>query len=147
MELLLFTAVILAGAGTVVQTAMNAQLRSSLGHAFLGASVNFSVGLVTLIAVVTLMRIPLPSQQALSGTPWWAWFGGILGATFVAVVAFASRDLGALLVIGLIIVGQVLASIVIDHYGLLGFPVRPFGFTKTIGCILLVGGFLLMKRG
>ncbi len=147
MELLLLAAVILAGAGTVVQTAMNAQLRSSLGHAILGASVNFSVGFLVLIALVTLMRIPLPSHHAVSQTPWWAWFGGALGATFVAVVAFASRDLGALLVMGLIIVGQVIASIVIDHYGLLGFPVRPFGIIKMVGCTLLVAGFLLMKRG
>jgi transporter family-2 protein len=147
MELLLIVAVILAGAGTVIQTAMNAQLRSSLGHAVLGASVNFSVGLFVLFVFVMLMRIPLPSQQALSSTPWWAWFGGFLGATFVAVVAFAGRDLGALVLMGLIIVGQIVASIIIDHYGFLGFPVRAFTIPKLIGCLLLVGGFLLLKRG
>ncbi len=147
MELLLIVAVIFAGAGTAVQAGMNAQLRSSLGHALLGASVNFSVGIFVLLTVVMVMRIPLPSQQALSATPWWAWFGGALGATFVAVVAFASRDLGALLVMGLVIVGQIAASILIDHYGALGFPVRPVTVSKLIGCVLLVGGFLLMKRG
>jgi transporter family-2 protein len=147
MQILLSLLVALVGAGTVVQTAMNSQLRASLGHTVLGAAVNFSVGLGVLGLMIMLLRIPLPSAQAVGAVPLWAWCGGALGASFVAVVAYAGRDLGALVVVGAVVVGQVLASLLIDHYGWLGFPERPFTTARFLGCVLLLGGFLLLKRG
>ncbi len=147
MQLLLSFLVALVGAGTVFQTAMNAQLRASLGHSLLGAAINFGVGLLVLGLMIALMRVPLPAPQVLGTVPPWAWCGGILGASFVAVVAFAGRELGALVVVGAVVVGQVVASILIDHYGWLGFPERALSPTKILGCVLLIGGFVMLKRG
>jgi transporter family-2 protein len=145
----LFPAVMafVAGLLAVVQVAMNAQLRASFGHALVASAFNFAVGLASLVGVVLLLRLPLPSATQVLATPTWAWLGGMLGATFVAILAFASRDLGALFAIGLVVAGQMVASIAVDHYGLLGFPVRPFSYAKLLGCAMFVAGLVLMRRG
>lgn len=136
-----------AGLLAVVQVAMNAQLRASFGHALVASVFNFAVGLASLVGVVLLLRLPLPGVQQLSTTPTWALFGGMLGAAFVAILAYTSRDLGALFSIALVVAGQMVASIVVDHYGLLGFPVRPFSYAKLCGCAMFLIGLVLMKRG
>ena len=138
--------VVLAGAGTAIQTGMNAQLRESFGHTLTSSAINFSIGLTLLIALVLALRIPLPSTSAILQTPTWAWFGGLIGASFVATIAYASRDLGMLLTFSLIIAGQVIGSALLDHFGVMGFTPRPFNLNKLLGTLLLIAGLMLVKR-
>lgn len=139
--------VVLAGASTVAQTAMNAQLRASLGHGLLGAGINFLVGIVTLATLILVMRIPFPSVQMLAQVPTWAWFGGVLGAFFVGALTFAGWELGAVMVVVLVVTGQLLASLVMDHFGWLGYPVRPISFSRVLGGVLLVIALFLFTKG
>jgi bacterial/archaeal transporter family-2 protein len=54
--------------------------------------------------------------------------------------------LGAASMIGLIITGQMLAAIALDHFGLVGFPIHPLSLWRVIGGVLLVGGVILVQR-
>ena len=146
MEIVLVIAMILIGAGTAAQTAMNAQLRESLGHTITGSAINFSIGLLCLVGLFLALRIPAPSFSAIAAVPAWAWLGGVIGAVFVAVSSVASRDLGILLTFSLLIAGQVLGSAVLDHFGWMGFAPRPINLMKLVGAILLVVGVLMIKR-
>lgn len=146
MKVLFAVLVFLVGAGTVAQTGMNAQLRASLGHGLFGALVNFAVGFVMLLGVLLLCRVPLPTGAAFSSVPLWAWFGGLIGAGFVATLASTGRELGAVTVTLLVVAGQLVASLVLDHFGWLGFPQRPLTVSKLVACLMLVGSLLLMRR-
>ena len=147
MQTVLAVIVVLAGASTVVQTAMNAQIRVGLGHGLLGAGVNFMVGLATLAAIIFVMRVPLPSVHMLAQVPTWAWFGGVFGAFFVASLTFAGWELGAVMVVVLVVTGQLIASLVMDHFGWLGYPVRPISVSRVLGSILLVIALVLFTKG
>jgi transporter family-2 protein len=46
----------------------------------------------------------------------------------------------------LTITGQVIASIVLDHYGLLGFTPHPINLPRVLGAVLLLGGVALVLR-
>lgn len=146
-RILLALAVILAGAGTAIQTGMNAQLRASLGHGLFGALVNFVVGLACLVGLILLLRIPWPSSSTIGLVPNWAWFGGVLGACFIAILASAGRELGATFVVALVVAGQLLTSLALDHFGWLGFPTRPLSLYKIVASLLLIGSLVLFKRG
>lgn len=146
-KLFLALAVILAGAGTAIQTGMNAQLRAVFGHGLFGALANFVVGLGCVAGLIVLLRLPWPSSSTIALVPSWAWFGGVMGAFFIAIMASAGRELGATFVVALVIAGQLLTSLALDHFGWLGFPTRPLSFYKIIGSILLIASLVLFKRG
>lgn len=146
MKLLLSLLVVLAGAGNALQTGMNMQLRSSLGHGITAMVCNFLVGLTALLAVLLVVRGPLPSMSVITATPVWAWFGGLFGAFLVVSMAVAGRDLGGVLLVVLFVAGQLAAALVLDHYGWLGFPERPVTASRVIGCVLLIVSLILFKE-
>jgi transporter family-2 protein len=146
MKLLPGALAFVAGLLAVIQVAMNAQLRASFGHAVLAAAFNFGVGLAALLGLLLVLRIPWPGISQVAAAPTWALPAGVIGALFVAILAYASRDLGALLSIALVVTGQMVASLLIDHYGLLGFSVRPFSYSKLVGCLMMVLGLFLMRK-
>ena len=78
--------------------------------------------------------------------PWWALVGGLLGAVYVTVALVAVRTLGASGLTAVVITGQLIISVVIDRFGLLGVAKQHVGVTRIIGLVLLVAGFVLVVR-
>jgi transporter family-2 protein len=133
------------GAGLVVQVGMNVALGRALGSPFLGSLANFLVGSAAIVTFV-LLRVDLPGRAQLAGAPAWAWFGGLFGAMYVTVATLAGPRIGALLLLSLTVAGQMVASIVVDHYGLLGFPQQPATLLRLLGVAFLVAGIVLVSR-
>jgi len=133
------------GAGLVLQVGMNVALGRALGSPVLGSLANFLVGSVAIAAFV-MLRVDLPGRAQLAGAPAWAWFGGLFGAMYVTVVTLAGPRIGALLLLALTVAGQMIASIVVDHYGLLGFAQQPVTTMRLVGVALLVAGIVLVAR-
>jgi bacterial/archaeal transporter family-2 protein len=136
---------VLVGAGLTVQVGMNATVRMSIGSPVLAAIVNFVVGLaaLALIAVASGARWTPGSAGAV---PAWAWFGGLLGAAYVAATTVLGPRLGAAALIALTLAGQMLAALIVDHYGVIGFPQNPVTPARLAGAALLVAGVLLIVR-
>ena len=137
---------LLVGAGLVVQVAFNMAVSRALGSAPLAALGNFIVGTVLLVLLLTAFRVDWPTREQFSAVPWWAWLGGTLGAAYVATATFTGPRLGALLLLALTVGGQMIASIIVDHYGLLGFAREPVDATRLVGVVLLLGGIFLIAR-
>jgi len=74
-----------------------------------------------------------------------SWSGGIFGAIYIAVSILLIPRLGAAMVIALIVAGQMLGSLVFDHFGLLGVPMHPASLPRLLGAALLVGGVVLLR--
>ena len=91
-----------------------------------------------------MVQRSLPDSVA--SAPWWAWTGGLLGAFFVLASIILTPRLGAATTIGLILTGQVLASIVIDHFGLIRVPVHEASLPRIIGALLIVAGVVMVQR-
>lgn len=133
-----------SGAALAVQVGMNNMLRARIGHPILAALASFGIGLAALCGIVLVSRPAWPDRSQLLGSPWWAWGGGLVGAVYVAsAAAFASR-LGAASWLGLIVTGQIVASLVMDHYGLVGFPYRPITLWKVAGAVLMLAGVTMV---
>ena len=137
---------LVAGAMMPLQAGVNAQLARWVGNPVSASLVSFAVGTLTLLAYTAAARPQLPPAAALAAAPWWVWGGGLLGAGFVtAAAAFAPR-LGAATFISVTIAGQVFVSILLDHFGLVGFPARPATPLRLLGALLLVFGVLLVRK-
>ena len=145
IALALFGALV-AGALISIQTGSNARLKEAFGHPLPAVVVSSLIGVALLAAATLVARVPLPSLDRLAGAPWTAWIGGLLGAAYAVTVVVLARELGAATLTALVVTGQLICSVVLDHYGLLGFEVRTIGIGRLVGCALLLGGtFFIWK--
>ena len=134
------------GAGLVVQVGMNSTLRSLLGSPIVAALISFLVGSLALAVYAGVVRTPLPLRAQLGAVPAWAWLGGVLGAFYVASSVIVGPRLGAATLLALVVLGQLGTSLLVDHYGWLGFPQHPLNLVRVLGAVLLFGGVLLITR-
>jgi transporter family-2 protein len=145
MMLFLLLAV-LAGAMLPVQTGVNVQLRGLLGQPLAAALVSFLVGTLGLAAVVALLRVPVPVGAAWGRSTWWHWSGGLLGAAYIAVTVVLAPRLGAAALIAALVAGQMMASLIVDHYGWVGFAHHVVTPLRLAGAALIVVGVVLVRR-
>ena len=75
--------IIIGGALQTCGAAMNGQLNKSLVNPYLAASVSFAIITFFFIVLFFAMPHPLPSSGDLLSLPWWAVFGGLVGAVQV----------------------------------------------------------------
>jgi transporter family-2 protein len=136
----------LAGSVFPFQAGINAQLRQWLGHPLLAALVSFSVGTLFLALTPTAFATSFPGWQALKHIPWWAWTGGLLGAFSVVSSIVLAPRMGAAALMATMVAGQMMASMLLDHLGLLGFRFQPFTVWRLIGAGMVIGGVWLIQR-
>ncbi len=88
-----------------------------------------------------------PGLGELRQAPWWSYSGGLIVAFYVLTITFLAPRLGVGTAIALIVTGQVLAALAIDHFGLLRSLTVGLTPTRAVGGILMViGVFLALKR-
>ena len=85
-----------------------------------------------------------PTGGAIAHTPWWAWAGGVFGLGFVMATVYASPKLGAGLFIALIVTASTLSSLLLDHFGLMGFAIREAHVGRIAGGLLMIAGVALI---
>jgi transporter family-2 protein len=88
----------------------------------------------------------VPGIERFTTAPKWSYFGGILGGTYILLIVLLAPKLGIGNVTVLVLMGQVLAAIIIDHFGLLGAPVHRFNWYRLAGVIFLCSGVFLIKK-
>jgi bacterial/archaeal transporter family-2 protein len=147
MNLFFLLLAFLIGVGTALQGGVNSQLRLSLGNPILAAIFSFTIGLFALlIAFAAFNHNDLPSLQTIRQISWWKFIGGLFGAFYVLTVIFVVRDIGQGALIGLAVAGQLIAAVVIDHYGLVGFAVHQITLPRILGVVLLIIGTVLVVK-
>ena len=137
---------IVSGFGLTLQIGMNSRLRTVLQSANTAALVSFLVGTVALVALLMATRAPLPDRDTLATVPWWAWFGGLMGAFYVAISTVVASQLGTASLLGPALLGQLAMSLAADHFGWMGLPVHPITLTRLAGVALLGAGVWLITR-
>lgn len=143
---LLLALAVLAGFLLPVQAGINAQLRAVLGSPLAATFVSFVVGTIGVLLLLVAVRSPLALGGAWERSSWWHWTGGLLGATYVALTIVLAPRLGAATMIAAIVAGQMLMSLVLDEYGLVGFPLHPITAGRVVGALLVIAGVALIQR-
>ena len=141
----IFTAV-LAGAVLAVQVGVNVQLRNSLGDPITSTLVSFVVGTIGLAVYALATRAPWPTMSSLCDVPAWQWTGGLLGAVYVVSTILVGPRLGAATLLSLVVAGQMIAAMVLDHHGWLGFAQHAVNLWRVTGALLLIAGTVLVLR-
>jgi bacterial/archaeal transporter family-2 protein len=138
--------IILGGALQTCGAAMNGQLNKSLVNPFLASAVSFLIITFFFAALFFAMPHPLPATHNLREMPWWAVFGGLIGAVQVFAGLSFVHMVGTGNFMALTVSAALIASLVIDHFGWFRMDVQPVNLTKLAGAVLLVGGVVLITR-
>jgi bacterial/archaeal transporter family-2 protein len=144
--LLLLPVALAAGMAAPTQFAINSQLRQVVSGPVLAAALSFLVGTVILFATTAVVRRSVPELGPVMSAPWWMWLGGLLGAFFVCASIVLTPRLGTATTVGLFLAGQVIASIIIDHFGLFGITVQPASLPRLLGALLIIIGVAVVQR-
>lgn len=137
--------VFIAGGMLALQAPTNAILARAGGSAVLAALISFAVGTAALL-VAWLASGHRPAAAPFANVPWYAWLGGLYGAFFVAVAAYAAPRIGLASLITIGIAGQIAMALLLDHVGALGLPRDPISLGRIAGAALVVAGVVLVRR-
>ncbi|MCY1237960.1 putative inner membrane exporter, YdcZ [compost metagenome] len=77
--------------------------------------------------------------------PWWIWIGGAAGVIYMTAALLLAPKLGAASFIVAVIAGQMAVSLLIDHFGLMGFPAKPVNAARLTGLLFIVGGMVITQ--
>jgi len=136
---------LLGGFLIALQAPTNAMLAKATQSPIVAAFISFVVGAIALgvLVAATSGRLFPPQLKLL---PWYAWMGGLYGAVFVSVIVFATPRIGVAALLTTAIGGQLLAAVVLDHYGMLGLTRQPVSIERMGGVALVLMGALLVSR-
>ncbi|KJZ38174.1 MULTISPECIES: DMT family transporter [Pseudomonas] len=138
---------LIAGAVVPFQSAINANLTRGLGHPLWATLASLLVSIVVLLPIIVALRLPLPSLAFITRAPLWMWAGGAFGVCFISLALMLLPKLGASGFIALALAGQVVASLVLDHFGWFGLMERHMTLPRAFGAVLLVAGVVLIQLG
>ena len=144
-SILAIVAIVLAGGATALQAPTNARLAAAVGSPVNAAFVSFAVGTAAL-AVLAAVFHTRPDMAATRALPWYAWIGGLYGVVFVIAATWGVPRLGVALTITLMVAGQLLISLILDHFGAFGAPQQPINLGRMAGVALVIGGVLMVRR-
>ena len=134
---------VVAGTLLTVQAAVNGSLGRKAGTET-STLVSFFMGTVALGIVVLFGGDG--SFGKLFQVPHWQWLTLIWGVMFVFLVVLVVPKIGVVVTTVLVIVGQLVVSMVVDHFGLFGNAIIPFGGKRLAGLLLMLAALYFIFR-
>lgn len=142
-------ALLAAGAGCCIalQASANGRFRHHLGDPLWAAALSICGTFLTAGLAMAAFRPALPEAERFRQTEWWNWVGGPLGALIVLAGAslVGPGKLGAGAFIALVVGGQLLGSLLLDHFALMGLAPAPLTPGRVVGALLVVAGVVCIK--
>ncbi len=137
---------LIAGMLIPIQTGYNTQLGRALNGPVYSTMAVFAAAIATTVVIALLLRVPIPALADAARAPLLSWVaGGALGAIYIVALTIVAPKLGAAATVALVVSGQMLCSAIIDHFGLLGFPVHEVTTLRMLGFVLMAGGVVLVR--
>ena len=139
----LIVLMVIGGGAVALQPSLNARLAEKTGflHA---ATISFAVG--TLGLLILSLSSHDGSFRRATDADWWQLTGGLFGAFFVTMTIVGVPRIGTTAVLALTIASQLIAGLMMDHYGLFGMRGIPIDFKRLVGVVLLLAGVFLIYR-
>jgi bacterial/archaeal transporter family-2 protein len=126
------------------QPPLNAILSRAVGSAYGATAISIFIAFCCALLIVVVTGSGEISRATLATVPWWVYLAGIVGMLFVGSGVVIAPVTGALVFFVCIIAGQLLGSMLADHFGAFGLDVREVSAPRLIGLsLVLIGAFLV----
>jgi transporter family-2 protein len=145
MDMLWLTIAVAAGGCIAVQAAANGSLRSAIDSPWHAAFYSICGTMVTALLFMLAARPAAPALAAVRSTPWWNWVGGPLGGIIVLTGAALVPKIGSATFIASFVAGQLVVSLLLDHFGLMDLPQQSISPGRLAGAAMVFAGMLLVR--
>lgn len=135
---------LLAGIGIPVLAALNAALGVRIGSPAAAATVLFTIAFLT-CAVVMVMTGPQALTKVVSA-PKHLLLAGVLIAFYVLSITFVAPNFGVGNAVFFVLLGQLISTAMIDHFGLFGARVTPMDASRALGIALMAAGVFVTQK-
>ena len=135
----------IAGSFLPLQGGLNTKLGKSIGSAVHASLISFVIGALTLFIYIIVSRQSF-SMASLKSAPPYVFIGGVLGAFYVTAIIFVFPKIGAALTFALIVAGQMVMAVVLDHFNILVAEQHRINFPKILGITLLIAGVIIIRK-
>ncbi|MBN8048907.1 MULTISPECIES: DMT family transporter [Paraclostridium] len=131
---------ILTGVVLSIMVVLNGDLGNATGNYISSVIIHF----VGLIGIIILLVVTKSKIKNLKGIPFYMFSGGLIGILTVLFTNISFTNLGVSLTVSLALLGQLVTSIVIDHFGYFDLEVNKFEKKKIIGLGIIILGIFIM---
>lgn len=135
----------LSGSFLPIQAGLNSRLGKSIANPVFAALISFLVGILTILIYILLTK-QSASWAGLKTLPPYAWAGGALGAFFVTAITLVFPKLGGALTFGLIVAGQMVIAILMDHFHILVAQQHSINPWRVVGMLLVIAGVIVIRK-
>jgi len=142
MGIVLPVLAIVAGVAAAMQAAINAGLARSVG---LGPALIVNTVVVLLGTIGLWMTMGATKTFFPAGASWTLYTGGLFGFMIIASLTMVFPKIGAAYAIALMVGGQCLAALLIDHFGIMGMPREPVTMQRLLGVALVAAGVVAVR--
>ncbi|TBL80422.1 DMT family transporter [Paenibacillus thalictri] len=144
MEKIFILLFIVAGIGLSSQAAINGGLGKTIG-ALEATFVSFMVG--TIVLFLMILFFGKGNVLQVFTVPKWQLVGGLIGAAYIAILTFAVPKIGVGVSIISVICGQILMSMLVDHFGWFNTAKFPITGSKVVGLVFLIVALIFLAHG
>jgi bacterial/archaeal transporter family-2 protein len=145
MDLFAIPFLLLVGALLAVQAGANVQLSAAIAHPFGASALQLTIGAAVLTALAAVAG-GLGALAAVDDVAAWHLLGGLGSSVYITAGILLFPRLGAVLTVGLLIAGQMLASLALDTTGGLGVEREALGPAAIAGAAAVTAGAALIAR-
>ncbi|WEK46070.1 MAG: DMT family transporter [Candidatus Andeanibacterium colombiense] len=135
---------LLAGMCIPVMAAMSGGIGVRVGNPSFAIATTFALAFV--ICAISAAIIGMPRLSQIVAIPPWLYLGGLCVAFYGLAITFVGPRFGLANAIFCVLVGQIVAAALIDHFGLFGTPQAKLDGTRLLGMAVMVGGLFLAKK-
>jgi len=135
----------LAGALLPLQAGLNAKLGKAGGSPIHASMISFIVGALSLVAYVLVTKQQI-SWTGMRTAPAYSWIGGAMGAFYVTMIVLAFPRLGPGLTFGMVVAGQMVFSVLLEHFDILVAEKHPVNLFRIMGVLLIVIGVIIIRK-
>lgn len=136
---------VVAGFGIPMMATLNASLGEKVQNPALATVVLLSVGLTAAICVLFVSRDPITSPFRAS-TPFYYYFAGLLFVFYISTITWVVPKFGVGNAIAFILLGQLIAITLIDHFSLFNAINYRLTWQRLFGLLMMMGGIYLVVK-
>ena len=135
---------VVAGIGIPIMAALNSGLGVRLGNPV--AASGILLGMALMVSLAFTLSRPLPETSLFEATPLHYFMGGIFVAFYILSITWIAPKIGIGNAIFFVLLGQIAASALIDHFGWFGTPVSTLSVSRGLGIALMAAGVYLARK-
>lgn len=136
---------ILLGGMITLQPGLNAEVARRIGSPAAAAFLSTAVAFLVTLAFVLLTRQPV-GWSSLPSLPPHLWVAGAIGAIFVIGGLWLAPMLGASLLFGAFVAGQMIVALVADRFGVGGYQTHTIDAWRIAGIGFVLLGVWMFQR-